>query len=104
MNSGRKECTFFWFIENYSYCSHKKGERLISPPFTADGMEGTAWYICVFLRGERDEDRGYISLYFGRSASDDGPLDFDKHDNIDLNFLPINNSAGEAKSGERDIL
>ncbi|GBN51238.1 hypothetical protein AVEN_14055-1 [Araneus ventricosus] len=73
MNSERKEFTFFWFIENYSYCWHKNGEALISPNFSADGLEGTAWNLHLYPRGARDEDKGHTSLMLNRSESDEGP-------------------------------
>ncbi|GBL86637.1 Speckle-type POZ protein [Araneus ventricosus] len=73
MDSGRKEYTFFWFIENYSYCWHEIGEKLVSPPFTADGLEGTAWNLQLYPRGVSEAFNGVISLYLERSASDEGP-------------------------------
>ncbi|GBN88854.1 Speckle-type POZ protein B [Araneus ventricosus] len=73
MNSGRKEYTFFWCIENYSFCWHEIGEKLVSPPFTADGLEGTAWNLQLYPRGGSPVLNGVISLYLERSASDEGP-------------------------------
>ncbi|CAL1288891.1 unnamed protein product [Larinioides sclopetarius] len=73
MESGKKEYTFFWFIENYSYCWHKNGEKLISPPFTAEGLEGTAWDIQLYPKGLSDKYKGRVSLFLNRSAIDDGP-------------------------------
>ncbi|CAL1299504.1 unnamed protein product [Larinioides sclopetarius] len=73
MENGKKEYTFFWLIENYSYSWHKNGEKLISPPFTAEGLEGTAWDLGLYPRGLRDEYKGYVSLFLNRSATDEGP-------------------------------
>ncbi|GBO22029.1 Speckle-type POZ protein [Araneus ventricosus] len=70
MSNKRREYTFFWFIENFSYCWHRKGESLISPVFTANGLEGTAWTLklhpfvkhlgedCIYIRLSRNEDFG----------------------------------------------
>ncbi|CAL1279324.1 unnamed protein product [Larinioides sclopetarius] len=43
MNDDRRECTFIWLIENYSYCWLENGESLVSPDFTAYGLQGTFW-------------------------------------------------------------
>ncbi|GBN86178.1 Speckle-type POZ protein [Araneus ventricosus] len=84
MNNGRKECTFLWFIENYSYCWHKNGEDLTSPEFTADDFEGTAWNLELSPRGDRKEAEGYISLYLNRCQLDDGPVDFSVKDELSV--------------------
>ncbi|CAL1271323.1 unnamed protein product [Larinioides sclopetarius] len=73
MNTGRTEYTFFWFIENYSYCWHKNGKKLISPNFTVDELEGTTWGLELYPRGDELEDKGYLSLFLYRSEQDDGP-------------------------------
>ncbi|GBN57154.1 Speckle-type POZ protein-like [Araneus ventricosus] len=75
MNNGRKEYTFFWFIENYSYCWQKNGEALVSPNFTADGLQGSVWVIQLYPRGLGNEYRYFISLSLNRSKADDGPED-----------------------------
>ncbi|GBM03246.1 Speckle-type POZ protein [Araneus ventricosus] len=78
MNKGRKEYKFLWFIENYSYCWHKNGEILRSPVFTIDGLEGTAWYLMLYPRGYKVENRDRISLFLARFAKkkDAGPKFF----------------------------
>ncbi|CAL1281804.1 unnamed protein product [Larinioides sclopetarius] len=73
MDNGKKEYTFFWFLESYSYCWHKNGEELTSPPFTAEGLEGTAWELGLYPRGVIDENKHHVTLLLSRSASDDGP-------------------------------
>ncbi|GBM43561.1 TD and POZ domain-containing protein 4 [Araneus ventricosus] len=73
MNNGRKEYTFFWFIENYSYCYHKNGKKLLSPNFTVDKLEDTTWALELYPRGDEDKEEGYISLFLYRSQQDDGP-------------------------------
>ncbi|CAL1300934.1 unnamed protein product [Larinioides sclopetarius] len=73
MESGKKEYTFFWFIENYSCCWQQNGEKLTSPPFHADGVEGTVWELWLYPRGDEEEEKGHVSLYLYRSAADDGP-------------------------------
>ncbi|GBM76386.1 TD and POZ domain-containing protein 4 [Araneus ventricosus] len=91
MNNGRKEYTFFWFIENYSYCWHKNGEKLISPDFTVDKLGGTTWALNLYPRGDDDEDEGHISFFLTRSEQDDGP------ENISLNFqLSVLTADGSA--------
>ncbi|GBO17145.1 Speckle-type POZ protein [Araneus ventricosus] len=76
MNNEKKEYTFFWFIENYSYCWHKNEEVLSSPEFTADGLEGSAFYLRLYPRGQKYQDKGSISLFLKRCETDDGPEDF----------------------------
>ncbi|GBM39610.1 Speckle-type POZ protein [Araneus ventricosus] len=73
MNNGRKEYTLFWFIENYSYCWHKNGKRLVSPNFTVDKLEDTTWALELYPRGQDDEDKDEMSLFLNRSEQDDGP-------------------------------
>ncbi|CAL1295606.1 unnamed protein product [Larinioides sclopetarius] len=76
MTDGRTECTFLWRIENYSFCWHKHGERLVSPEFTSDGLEGTVWTLWLYPRWDSQKVEGYISLYLTRCQIDDGPVDF----------------------------
>ncbi|GBN53738.1 hypothetical protein AVEN_40900-1 [Araneus ventricosus] len=73
MNNERSEYGFFWFLENYSYCWHKNGEKMVSPNFTIDELEGTIWNLRLYPRGMRDDDEGHISLFLYRSKQDDGP-------------------------------
>ncbi|GBN66900.1 TD and POZ domain-containing protein 5 [Araneus ventricosus] len=72
MNNNKKEYTFLWFIENYSYCWHKNGEKLVSPVFTAKELQRTAWTLWLFPRGKYEKDNGTISIYLNRNE-DDGP-------------------------------
>lgn len=74
MSDDKTEYTFWWFIENYSYCWHKVGEKLTSPEFTADGLKGTVWHVSLFPRGEKEE--GIMSLFLNRNSVDDGTEDF----------------------------
>ncbi|GBN60078.1 hypothetical protein AVEN_233068-1 [Araneus ventricosus] len=67
--------TFSWSIENYSFCWHKNGEVLVSPKFTVEGMEGTAWTFELYPRGKFEENKGRISLLLMREY-DDGPESF----------------------------
>ncbi|XP_055945971.1 uncharacterized protein LOC129976430 [Argiope bruennichi] len=76
MTDGTKQCIFTWFIENYSYCWHKNGEPLVSPGFTADGLDGTIWYMELFPRGIDDERIGDIFISLRRIYFDDGPERF----------------------------
>ncbi|GBO31830.1 Speckle-type POZ protein [Araneus ventricosus] len=76
MNNETKDYTFLWLIENYSYCWHQNGERLISPEFTADGFQGTAWCLQLYPRGQTDEYKGSISIFLHRSKVDYGPVEF----------------------------
>ncbi|GBO21425.1 Speckle-type POZ protein B [Araneus ventricosus] len=71
MYSGRKVFTFFWFIENYSYNWHKHGEKLFSPSFTADGLEGT-YNLQLYPRGVTEVFNNLVSLDLERSASNEG--------------------------------
>ncbi|GBN80412.1 Speckle-type POZ protein [Araneus ventricosus] len=76
MNTEKNGHTITWFVENYSYCWHKNRELLYSPYFTADGLEGTAWLLRLYPRGDREKVKGYISLRLYRSSDDDGPENF----------------------------
>ncbi|CAL1288952.1 unnamed protein product [Larinioides sclopetarius] len=73
MDSVRKQATFFWFIESYSYCWHQNGQPLINPEFTADKLEDTAWELWLYPRGYDDKFKDCISLYLRRSPADNGP-------------------------------
>ncbi|GBO03294.1 Speckle-type POZ protein [Araneus ventricosus] len=68
--------TFQWWIENYRYCFHDNGEKLASPMFTAEGLEGTIWTVDLYPRGRHDDDKGHISLFLSRSREDGGPERF----------------------------
>ncbi|GBM67084.1 hypothetical protein AVEN_74821-1 [Araneus ventricosus] len=98
MNNGRKEHTFQWFVENYSYCWHKNGEWLRSPTFTIGGLGGTAWYLGLFPRGYRDEDRGNIYLFLCRIANDAGPEYFSVK--YELSLLAVDGSALQSRKFE----
>ncbi|GBN74162.1 hypothetical protein AVEN_117699-1 [Araneus ventricosus] len=91
MNNGRSEYFFSWFIENYSYCWHKNGEKLVSPNFTIYDLEGTIWNLQLYPRGMRNEDEGHISLFLDRSKQDDGPENVSI--NYELSFLAADGSA-----------
>ncbi|KAF8777729.1 TD and POZ domain-containing protein 2 [Argiope bruennichi] len=67
----KKEFTFIWRVENYSYCWHKLGEFLISPVFVADLIHTTSWALCLYPRG--DEDDLFIGCYLQREVNDEGP-------------------------------
>ncbi|CAL1271988.1 unnamed protein product [Larinioides sclopetarius] len=63
---GRKEYTITWFIENYSYCWHKKGEPLVSPKFIADSFESTGWCLHLYPRGSYVAKDGNVSFHLHR--------------------------------------
>ncbi|CAL1284161.1 unnamed protein product [Larinioides sclopetarius] len=63
MNNKNREYTFFWFIENFSYCWHKSRESLVSPIFTTDGLESTAWTLKLYPRGSIHLCGIYACLY-----------------------------------------
>ncbi|GBM67067.1 hypothetical protein AVEN_74811-1 [Araneus ventricosus] len=98
MNDGRKECTFLWFIEKYSYCWHEKGELLTSPRFSFDALEGTVWNLVLFPRGCRNEERGNISLFLYRSANDAGPEYFPVK--YELSLLAADRSALHSRDSQ----
>ncbi|GBM88658.1 hypothetical protein AVEN_10495-1 [Araneus ventricosus] len=91
MNNGRSEYFFFWFVENYSYCWHKNGEKLASPNFTIDELEGRIWNLRLYPRGKNDEDEGHISLSLIRSLEDDEPENVSIK--YELSFLAADGSA-----------
>ncbi|GBM70062.1 Protein roadkill [Araneus ventricosus] len=76
MNSGKKEYSFLWFIENYSYCGRSLDEELVSPEFTPEGQESTSWLLCVYPRRLAFKNKRNSSVYLKRSAHDAGPESF----------------------------
>ncbi|KAF8777716.1 TD and POZ domain-containing protein 3 [Argiope bruennichi] len=66
-----RKFTFMWFIENYSFCWHEIGEKLVSPTFVAETMQQTSWNLQLYPRGDKDAD--FISLYLQRCAKCNGP-------------------------------
>ncbi|GBO44374.1 hypothetical protein AVEN_201047-1, partial [Araneus ventricosus] len=91
MTNGRTEYTFLWFVENYSYCWHKNGESLVSPEFTADGLEGTVWTLYLYPRGNTDDYKGNISFYLKRSPYDGNSKDFSLK--YELSVLAVDGSS-----------
>ncbi|CAL1291398.1 unnamed protein product [Larinioides sclopetarius] len=75
MNNRRKECTFLWFIENYSYCLSKNGKSMLSPKFTSEELDGTDWILMLYPKGRCDYSKDHVSLFLGRYANDAGPED-----------------------------
>ncbi|GIY68998.1 BTB and MATH domain-containing protein 43 [Caerostris darwini] len=67
----RKEITFIWKVENYSYCWHRTGEYLTSPVFVAGILQNTEWTLCLYPRGDLEEH--YLSCYLQREKEVDGP-------------------------------
>ncbi|GBO31060.1 Speckle-type POZ protein B [Araneus ventricosus] len=67
----KKEFSFIWRVENYSFCWHKIGEFLVSPVFVADLIQKTAWTLCLYPRG--DEDELFVGCYLQREVNDEGP-------------------------------
>ncbi|GFU40788.1 hypothetical protein NPIL_407431 [Nephila pilipes] len=47
--------TFFWNIENFSYCWQKKGAYICSPTFVVESTESSNWYFQLYPRGYRNE-------------------------------------------------
>ncbi|GBM70060.1 TD and POZ domain-containing protein 4 [Araneus ventricosus] len=76
MNSGKKEYSFLWFIENYSYCGRNLKEKLVSPEFMPEGQEGTSWSILLHPGYLKDKRGELNSVYLKRSAHDAGPESF----------------------------
>ncbi|CAL1284118.1 unnamed protein product [Larinioides sclopetarius] len=70
-DENRREFTFIWRVENYSYCWHKIGDFLVSPVFVADLIHKTAWALCLYPRG--DEDELFVGCYLQREVNDEGP-------------------------------
>ncbi|GBO14821.1 hypothetical protein AVEN_78962-1 [Araneus ventricosus] len=98
MADENKEYRFLWFIENYSYCWHDNGEKLVSPDITPNGLKGTSWNLRLYPRGDTDRSRGKISLYLGRSAHDDGPVNFSlRHE---LSIIAVDGSQLKTEKDE----
>ncbi|GFY43478.1 hypothetical protein TNIN_180491 [Trichonephila inaurata madagascariensis] len=60
--------TFFWNVENYSYCWQKNDSAVFSPSFKVGMIENAAWQLLVYPNEDNEED--FIS-YFLRRACDD---------------------------------
>ncbi|GFS91317.1 hypothetical protein NPIL_356041 [Nephila pilipes] len=54
--------TFFWNVENFSYCWQKNGEYICSPEFRVESTENTTWCLWLHPRDGKDENLIY-SLY-----------------------------------------
>ncbi|GIX94328.1 speckle-type POZ protein B [Caerostris extrusa] len=67
----RKDITFIWRVENYSYCWHRTGEYLTSPVFVAGILQNTEWTLCLYPRGDLEEQ--YLCCYLQREKEVDGP-------------------------------
>ncbi|GBM04525.1 Speckle-type POZ protein [Araneus ventricosus] len=57
--------TITWKIENISYCLEKYNERIRSPSFVVDEMEGIEWKLRFYPRGEKDRSN-FIGIYLHR--------------------------------------
>ncbi|GBL90842.1 Speckle-type POZ protein [Araneus ventricosus] len=101
MNNGRSEYCFFWCLENYSYCWHKNGEKLVSPNFTVHKLDGTTWALELYPRGDDEENEGHISLFLVRSEQDDGPENFSIK--YKLSFLAADGSAFYCQKTENEF-
>ncbi|GBM65208.1 TD and POZ domain-containing protein 5 [Araneus ventricosus] len=74
-------CTSQWKIENVSQSWWlKEGERIQSPAFVADGLEGTKWSLWFFPNGEDGDDEDFIGIYLHREKDCSGP------DIIEVNY------------------
>ncbi|GBO29071.1 TD and POZ domain-containing protein 3 [Araneus ventricosus] len=98
MNSGKKEYTLLWYVENYSYCWHKNAERFVSPEFTPDELEGTAWNLRLYPRGQTEKIRDKISLFLARSQHDAGPEKFPLK--YELSVIAVDGSPVQSRKGE----
>ncbi|GFS60623.1 hypothetical protein TNIN_366051 [Trichonephila inaurata madagascariensis] len=61
--------TFFWNVENYSYCWQEQGIEVFSPAFKVGMLENAAWHLVVFPNGDTEED--FISYFLIRAYDDD---------------------------------
>ncbi|CAL1286849.1 unnamed protein product, partial [Larinioides sclopetarius] len=83
MDDERVEYSFEWLIKDFSFCWHKKGEKLTSPVFYAVKLEGTSWRLVLYPRGERDED----SLHLFRNTEENVYINYKLSCPADLLFV-----------------
>ncbi|GFX68684.1 hypothetical protein TNCV_1800971 [Trichonephila clavipes] len=61
--------TFFWNVENYSYCWQAQGIAVFSPAFEVGMMENTTWQLVVYPNANTKE--GFICYFLKRACDDD---------------------------------
>ncbi|GFS71359.1 speckle-type POZ protein B [Nephila pilipes] len=89
--------TFYWNIDNYSYCWHKRREGIYSPDFVVNSMENTQWTLLLYPKGSTEGN--YIDYFLGRT-SEDGPKCITVK--CELAFLAEDGSVLLTKERERD--
>ncbi|GBN59712.1 hypothetical protein AVEN_96322-1 [Araneus ventricosus] len=63
--------TFQWKIENISHCWLKRGQKIVSPTFIAETLEGAKWSLWLYPKGYADEN--FITFYLRRECDWDEP-------------------------------
>ncbi|GFS71355.1 speckle-type POZ protein B [Nephila pilipes] len=89
--------TFYWNIDNYSYCWHKRREGIYSPDFIVNSLENTQWTLLLYPKGSTEDN--YIDYFLGRT-SEDGPKNIAVK--CELAFLAEDGSVLLTKERERD--
>ncbi|GFT01640.1 TD and POZ domain-containing protein 3 [Nephila pilipes] len=76
--SEKKNFSFTWVIENFSYCWQKKDEEIRSPAFIVETMAKTKWRLILYPKGldEDDVQEDFISFYLERQEDSKGPANF----------------------------
>ncbi|GFS71357.1 speckle-type POZ protein-like B [Nephila pilipes] len=89
--------TFYWSINNYSYCCYKKKRGIYSPDFIVNSLENTQWRLLLYPRGSTDENS--IDYLLGRTSKD-GPKSITVK--CEFAFLAEDGSVLLTKERERD--
>ncbi|KAG8186212.1 hypothetical protein JTE90_008740 [Oedothorax gibbosus] len=63
------EFTFTWSVQNYSYCTKKETECLLSPDFVVAFLGKTKCYLVLYPRGDKQAP-GFVSCKFRTYAKD----------------------------------
>ncbi|KAG8178311.1 hypothetical protein JTE90_026281 [Oedothorax gibbosus] len=78
-----KYFTCTWTIENVSYCLKRDNEKIYSPVFIANVLNGTEWRLFLFFDGND------LSGVLYREKSDEGPLTI----TLDLDFAILSKGS-----------
>ncbi|GFS70586.1 TD and POZ domain-containing protein 1 [Nephila pilipes] len=89
--------TFFWDIENFSYCWQKRDECIRSPEFKIESIETFSWTLNLYPRGRKDEN--FISFLIQGTCDDESKI---IQVECELVFLDKNGSVMQINTRKRN--
>ncbi|GBM86304.1 hypothetical protein AVEN_207995-1 [Araneus ventricosus] len=88
-NQSERKCfTFLWVLQNADFCWQEQKERIESPSFVVEELEGTKWKLWLYPRGILTED---VALFLIRDEDTTG-AEYVKTE-YDLAFLDSDNKV-----------